>query len=326
MQDRGSREERFPHMIPNDEHELDRIKAEVRIADLAIKYGYQIDKRASCKTSFVLRHEAEASKIVVAVDSQDGHDIFFDVFNRASGSVLDFVMFRERCNLGRARQILRERLSGGSQPLKPVFKKPEPIERDLAHCFAAWQSFRPYSGGYLESRGLTPETIRLFSGQIRLDRRGNTVFAHRDLWWVLTGWEAKNTNWTGFSGGGCKSLFRCFVGVEDDNPRSIIVTESAIDAMSYWQVHKEPGLYLSFGGGISDAQKVQLRETFEEYDRSLVEIATDGDEQGEAYYQILNGLHAVYSRREGLRSMYSRRRPPEGYKDWNDVVRQRPAS
>lgn len=305
-------------MNDNDEYELDRMKAEIPIADLAIGYGYQLVKRDSCKTSLAFRCEARASKIIVATDIHDGHSIFFDIHHRASGSVLDFVMFVENCNLGRARKILREQLTGGSHPLKPTFRRPEAIEVDQAHLYAAWQTFRPYQGGYLESRGLAPETISLFSSQIRLDRRGNAVFRHSDIRGTLTGWEAKNRSWTGFSPGGRKSLFQCLVGQQTpDCPYAIIVAESAIDAMSYWQLEERPGLYLSFGGGLSEAQKTQLGELFDRWDMSVVLLATDNDEVGEQYASELESLVPLF---------YSRRRPPGGCKDWNDVLVKRPVA
>src|SRR5215469_14804347 len=86
--------------------ELEKFKIEISLAKLASSYGYELDRRESSRTSFVMRHQ-DGDKIVVATD-RDGHGIFFSVHNdRQYGSVIDFVKRKERVNLGQARQILR---------------------------------------------------------------------------------------------------------------------------------------------------------------------------------------------------------------------------
>src|SRR5215469_18893242 len=135
--------------------ELERIKREVSLQDLVLEYGYTLDRKSSCRTSYAFRNDAQGSKIVVATDKTDGHTVFFDVFHQTSGSVLDFVMHAEHCNLGRARYILRERLTGAARPLPARMKKPEPVEVSLVGLTASWQAYPGYCGSYLTRRGLT---------------------------------------------------------------------------------------------------------------------------------------------------------------------------
>src|SRR5215471_609273 len=68
--------------------ELERFKTEVNLAELAYSYGYELDRKESSRTSFVMRHQ-DGDKIVVATDT-DGHGIFFSIRDdRQHGSVID---------------------------------------------------------------------------------------------------------------------------------------------------------------------------------------------------------------------------------------------
>jgi hypothetical protein len=290
-------------MTPNEE--LEKFKSEINLAELAAAYGYELVRKESCKTSFVMKHPAEVSKIVVATDSKDGHSIFFDVHNRASGSVIDFVMYQEGVNLGNARKILRNYLNG-ERPAPVQLTRPEPTSRDQVHLFANWQAMRPYQGSYLEERGLSPETIAAFAEHIRTDRRGNTIFRH-DNEKGLSGWETKNTNFSGFSGAGKKALFIRQIGSLP--PDTIVIAESAIDAMSYYQLRPGNGLYLSFAGSMSQDQERLLNRIVSRYQESNVIIATDRDQKGNEYAEIIHRM-----RHDAVRAT-----PPIG-KDWNETL------
>jgi hypothetical protein len=308
-----------------DDDELDGFKRKINLAELAASYGYAVVRKESCKTSLVLVNPAAASKIVVATNSQNGHGMFFEVHGNAAGSVMDFVMYQEGCNLGKARVKLREYL-GQPRLNFPTgeFSKPQPTTRDRAQAAALWQKGQPYSGGYLEGRGLAVETIALFSGHIRLiaspdGKHHNIAFRHDDQT-GLTGWEVKNRGFTGFAGGGGKALFSCQIG-EEGPPGRIVICESAIDAMSYYQLSGKPGLYVSFAGGLSDVQKDLLRKLLTDNPQAKVVTATDADRDGEKYAVFISSLRPDAVRaRPGLND-----RPGVTYKDWNDVLMERPA-
>jgi hypothetical protein len=163
---------------------------------------------------------------------------------------------------------------------------------------------------YLEKRGLTAETISMFSERIRVDQRGNIVFRHDDLL-SMTGWEAKNKGFTGFSGGGRKALFGCKIGSPQKAPLPLLVlTESAIDAMSYYQLDPSPGFYLSFAGSMSPEQYNLLEYVLNRYADARIVAATDGDPQGEKFAEIICAI-----RPDAIRAA-----PPIG-KDWNDTLK-----
>lgn len=290
--------------------ELEYFKTHINLAEYAASRGYMLDKRESSRASLVMRH-SDGDKIVIAT-GDDSHGIFFSVKHQANGSILDFVMHRDSVNLGHARQILRN-LNSASFPTAPLvfIPKPKPVTHDRAAIMATWHSLRPYEGEYLQSRGLTPATITAFSESIRIEpNHKNVCFKHEDAFGV-TGWEVKNRTFTGFSTGGVKSFFVGRVGENpDDAPQRIVMSESALDGMSYYQADPRLGLYLSFAGALSPEQKTLLQKILTKYAGIPVITATDNDGQGDEYAAMI----------EKIRPDAIRARPPQG-KDWNDCIR-----
>jgi hypothetical protein len=300
--------------------ELEHFKTEINLAEFASSYDYELDRRESSRTSFVMRHQ-DGDKIVVATD-RDGHGIFFSVRDeKQHGSIIDFVKWKEGANLGQARQILR-RWEANPASFFPTAQKdqllrPNPVMHDCATIYTQWLRMKPYTRahgrGYLEKRGFTAETISTFSERIGIDQHGNIVFRHDDLLSV-TGWEVKNKGFTGFSGGGRKALFGCKVGSphRDASPL-LVVTESAIDAMSYYQLSPRQGFYLSFAGSMSPEQYDLLEYALNRYRDARIVAATDGDPQGEKFAEVICTI-----RPDAMRAA-----PPIG-KDWNDTLTECP--
>jgi hypothetical protein len=288
--------------------ELERFKQEISLVELASWYGYELVKTESSHASIAMKHP-DGDKIIVTTEA-DGHDVFFSVHGDHSGSVIDLVMFRENVNLGGARKVLRRCLMPGYLSSRSVIHyRPELASHDVG-LYGKWQKMRAYSGGYLEYRGLSVETIALFSKRIHLDERCNVAFRHDSLC-DLSGWELKNKGFTGFASGGRKGLFGCKIGTPGETP-VIVLAESAIDVMSYYQMRPLPGYYLSFGGGLSCEQIPLLKWVTNRYPVAQVLIATDADEQGEKYAAQIWQVRA-----DAVRD-----RPGRG-KDWNDVLNNR---
>jgi DNA primase len=287
--------------------ELERFKA-LNLGELAASYGYELNRRESSRSSLVMRH-ADGDKIIIAT-GEDGHAVFFSVHANASGSVIDFIMHREGGNLGYARKTLRAYVpSSFPTAHAPHIPKPNPIAHDRAALIAQWHRLNLYTGGYLESRGLTAATVAAFAERLRIDQRGNVVFRHDDRE-GLTGWEIKNKGFTGFASGGRKALFACRLGIaREDTPARLILAESALDAMSYHQLNPDAALVLSFGGGLSPEQETLLRYVLTQYQTAKVITATDADAGGDRYAALI----------EAIRPDAVRAQPPTG-KDWNDAL------
>ncbi len=239
--------------------ELHRFKSDIHFLHYAAdRYGYQRDRRESSVSSHVLRHPGTDDKIVVRKD-RDGHWTYFSVRDdRDHGTIVDFVQRRGRhSSLGSVRQELRSWL-GSARPLPDALDLPRrsaPVERrPVAEVFEAARV--AVTCDYLSARGLRRDTLAdpRFAGTWRLDARGNVLFAHRDESGELTGFEVKSRGFTGFAAGGTKSAWQSAVR---DSDCVLVVTESAIDALSYHQLHRgksEGDRYLSTAGAPSAAQ------------------------------------------------------------------------
>jgi hypothetical protein len=300
----------------NNLNEIERFKQEINLVEYAEVMGYVYDKKQSSKASAVLRKGSE--KIIIATD-KDGHGIYFNVGdNRDNGSIIDFIQNRNNMNLGEIRKVLRPWIGVSNQPVLRATKpapKPVATTRDRAAAVAAWEGLRPYSGDYLQAeRQLSAATVAAFSDRIRQDARGNVCFRHIDMDGV-TGYEIKNKGFTGFATGGEKAVFTCRIN-EDKPVSKVVVTESAIDAMSYHEMNGVEGegvVYFSFGGGMSDRQKQVLRDylTIEGLtDKAQVIAATDNDAAG---HEFASEIHKI--RPDALRHV------PNNGKDWNDMLK-----
>ncbi|MBF0098580.1 MAG: DUF3991 and TOPRIM domain-containing protein [Magnetococcales bacterium] len=292
--------------------ELERFKTEIHLAEVAASYGYALDQRESSRSSLVMRRTSDGDKIVVAT-APDGHGVYFSVRDATdNGSVIDFVMRRDGVTLGGARQTLRPWLATSSFSAAQRFSipKPAPIPRDQTNIIAQWHRLMPYRGGYLEGRGILSKTLAAFADHVRIDARGNVAFRHNDRSGV-TGWELKNKGFTGFAAGGRKSLFACRIGTvpPETHPR-LVISESAIDVMSFYQCDSTPGLFLSFAGALSPDQRTLLADVLARYPDAEIIAATDTDPDGEDFAALI----------QSLRPDARRARSPEG-KDWNDVLR-----
>lgn len=266
--------------------ELEKFKREISLVDFAQQeFNFQLIKKESSKAYFVLKNGDE--KIVVTRKNE--HDVYFNVKDSDRGSIVDFVKNRIGDNnekLVRVRQTLRPWAPDSKKPSlnKPTAApiRPISIPRDLGQVVADWKSMAPYSGKYLtETRKLDQRIIDAFD--VKQDKYGNACFKHLRPGEGVTGYEMKNKplpgsdeTFTCFSGGGEKALM---VGRLDALPISrIVVTESSIDALSYAQMHHQPGsLYVSVGGSTSDAQQAQLKHMFEGYPKAALLLATDND-------------------------------------------------
>jgi hypothetical protein len=300
--------------------ELHRFKTDIPLVQYAAeRYGYQRDRRESSVRSHVLRHPATDDKIVVHQDD-DGHWTYFSVRDgRDHGTIIDFVRQRgPHLSLGSIRQELRHWL-GTARPV-PEYGAP-PVRRESRRCPAdGFLAARPAdTSAYLASRGLHLETLRhpRLAGTWRIDARGNVLFVHRGEEDAITGFEIKNRGFTGFAPGGTKSAWQSALR---DGDRALVVTESAIDALSHSQLHPEARSttrYLSTAGQPSPSQMDLLDRIFARlpFDTTVV-AAVDSDAAGR---ELANRIRALA---HGHARLAFRRDAPERGKDWNEVLQR----
>lgn len=299
--------------------ELSRFKTDINLVEYAESQGYSIDKKESSRASKVMRRDDD--KIVVATDA-DGHGIFFSVRDDSdSGTIIDFVQKRLHLSLGHVRKELRPWTTGtGSPSYRPVSSlaeraKPISSNADRRQVLAAWMRMKPLDGKhvYLErERQLTPQILSdvRFAGMVRVDARDNAVFPHYDSE-GLAGYELKNHDFTGFSTGGTKAVWH---SANLNDADTVVIVESAIDALSHAQIFGGQNAYLSTGGAMSEHQRNTVRGLLAQAISrgAVIVIGTDNDDAGADIATQLGGLMPLGSQ--------AQRQVPEA-KDWNDQMR-----
>ena len=299
---------------PSEATELERFKREINLAEFAETLGYILDSKESSRSSLVMRREADDDKIIIGTSPQ-GHGVYFSVRdNTDNGTIIDFIQRREGLNLGQVRQVLRRYTAKPPSFSFPI-ARPIPIPPDRQGLIAEvlgmqYGTNHPY---LIQKRGLKPEIMQddRFRTQIKTDYRGNAIFPHRDRDGI-TGYEIKNQGFTGFSQGGEKALWY------SENlaaARNVIVTESAIDALSHAQLAGDRELaYISIGGTLSPKQLEMMMALIGKLSvrGAILTIGTDNDEGGERFYLQIREL--------ALNPDEIQREHPKA-KDWNDDLR-----
>jgi hypothetical protein len=292
--------------------ELERFKTEIDLREFAASLGFAIDPRRTCRSEAVMKLD-QRDTLVISRDT-DGHYIYFSLKGGHSGTVIDLARVYVSPNFGEIRKALR-RFAGAEIPATlPALQK---TTRDLDQVARDWHAAGDYAGyAWLEGERAIPSGLLMsarFEGCLKVDGRGNVLFAHRNLEDRLCGFEKKNRGFTGFSGGGekglgCSNAFPC--------DRRIVLAESFIDMLSYAALFPdERARYASFGGGLSPKQPELIRAHILALPRSSeVVVATDGDDAGEQFAQTIRSLCDGYA--------FLEQRPALG--DWNDVLRRNP--
>ena len=297
--------------------ELEKFKTQINLVEYAQSQGYQYISQKSSRNSAVLAHE-NGDKIVVATDT-DGHGIYFSVKDDSdNGTIIDFVQNRSSVGLKQVRKELRNwNQLPRTQPAKSISRdKPQPISRDRYQIIKAVSRFKVVQEhDYLEKRGISQSILQSdrFMGTVAIDRYGNAIFPHYDKDGI-TGFTAKNENYTGFSKGGTKALWQ---SQPNESDRRLVIVESAIDAMSYHQLKSQENphtRYISTGGTISSSQLDLIKTAMADMTRlgGEIVIATDNDVAG-------NKLAQTLSKKAPSQSKISRDIPSKG-KDWNEIL------
>lgn len=302
---------------PEDRYELDRFKRDIDLSAFAASRGYELDRRESSASCRVMRHRQTNDKIIIG-KAKDGHWQYFSVRDRDdNGSIVDFVQHRDRASLGEVRRELRE-WTHTERPLPAFTLKPiEPVTKDRAAvALAIARAALVESHPYLESRGLTRETLSSprFRGTWREGDSAyrNVLFLHHDAQ-GLCGFEIKNAGgFTGFAKGGEKGLWSSVTTPRDSR---LVVSESAIDALSYHQVNPHPRTrYVSFAGQLNERQPALIVQAISWLPPgSTVVAATDKDRDGGQFALRIQGICA-----QAPHVRFERHAPTLGKKDWND--------
>lgn len=308
----------------NSDIELEAFKREIDLRQFAVSLGYEVDRQGSWRGSTVLRRGGD--KIVVKRNG-NGHYVFFSVReDEDHGTIIDFVERRQNLSLGAVRKVLRPWIGRPAIPMQ--FPALEPTSSDRMRVECAYRGMAEVSRyPYLEQDRCLPAGVLWsprFGGRMRMDSRGNTVFPHFDAA-GLCGYEIKNRGFTGFAAGGEKGLWFSHTRRDD---RRLILTESAIDALSYAALFpdaKDQTRYASLGGKPSRRQMGLLQAIIAELPETAEIVAAfDADLAGRRLAAEIRQIVAdVACRKERTDLIFKSHLPTQEGEDWNIVLQNR---
>jgi hypothetical protein len=299
--------------------ELESFKTSIDLRAYAASQGYELDRKESWRGSAVMRH-ASGDKVIIKRDA-DGHYVYFSVRDEADhGTIIDFAQHRLRLSFGDLRKELRPWIGKKTEvlPYPPLVAGPkDPMGVERAYAQMQDATHHPY----LESERAIPAALlqsERFAGRVRVDARGNAVFPHFDRD-GLCGFEIKNRGFTGFASGGSKGLW---LSQETPKDNRLAFCESAIDALSYAVLFPDDRTrYASLGGQLSPQQCELMRAGAAGMPTNAKIIAaTDADEPGGKLADNIREAVGLTGRDDLIFILHQ----PDGFKDWNDQLRNRP--
>jgi Toprim-like/Protein of unknown function (DUF3991) len=300
--------------------ELEKFKTQIDLRQYVLASGYYEDKKESSKVWRVFRHRGMDDKVIVHLGSRNHKDhwVYTSTKHGDHGTIIDFVQNRSFMRLGAIRKELRPWIGKPPVPV-PDFPPPVRIPKDrllVENRYGKMQDALRHP--YLENERALPADLlgsARFAGRIRIDSRGNAVFPHFDTY-GLCGYEIKNKGFTSFAPGGTNGLW---LSRQESSDTSLIICESAIDALSYAVLFPDQRCrYASIGGNMSPAQPALITEAAGDMPRDAkIVAAMDTDENGGKLADVV--CEAVRATgREDLTYLF---RQPRGFKDWNDQLR-----
>lgn len=283
--------------------DFDDYKQQIDLVDFAQRlYGFRINAKKSTKRHVVLIGAGKDERIIVSRNQNSGHHWYFNPHDdRDKGTVIDFVLQREEGNWQQVLQVLEQYMDNAAIPLEASFQIQAsiPVDGVLPHF-----DLLPFDNrAYLHQRGISDTTIDdpLFLDRIHNVAGGkkglafvNTAFSCYNLSGQLLGLEVKNVNYTGHALHSRKSE-ACWMSRYQDLSTPIaemVITESAIDGLSYHQLHppSEDRIYISSGGALVSGQIQLIQGLIHRLKPRKVILAMDNDLAGIRYNLLLLGI------------------------------------
>jgi hypothetical protein len=292
--------------------------------------GFTLDRAESSENSFKLRRGGEILIVHMSEGAEEwgsqgvwGYKNVLDPDDK--GTIVDYLQNRNggRANfsLGHVKKRVRGHAVMSPKPLRGSFVPgmPHPVgiraPRNLSLVAERWNEARGVWGlpHYLESRGITAQTVAAYASALRMDRKGNVLFGHTNQNGEIVGYEIVGPEFKGFAKGGVRLL--CRLGpVEGVEPVKIALTESGVDALSLAQlVGRRDALFCSTGGALSAHTVSQVERLAGKYPAAEILLGFDNDEEGEAFAAKIE---------KALTGRGSVRRLVPKAKDWNEQLTQ----
>ena len=299
----------------------------IDLVQYAVSRGFSVDRRASSKSSIVVRHSC-GDKLIISRDPS-GTYFYFNAKGNDYGTIIDLVQSLDGGSIGDVRKTLR-----GYKPSATITNNPSVMQtvvyrqaKDHLAVKNAWQNAQDLKcrNSYLTDYRSIPESVYLdgkFAGRFRVDVRGNILAAHHDRD-GLCGFEMKNgtkekTTFTGFSPGGTKGLFFSKSSLDD---RIVVLTETFIDALSVATITGVSGRrFFSLGCHPSPSQMELLESAISKLaDGTIVEMRFDHDAGGSKLADKVSA--EILAKATNLESFVFLR-PLKVGADWNDFLQE----
>ena len=284
-------------------YSFDQFRQRISITELAIANGYVLNRGKGLKWP-VLEH-ANGDRIIIVNPGSPGNQGYFNPKDdRDRGTLIQFVQYRlgvlfqrdyELSQMDNINQILygwlnipyKDKLAMHRCSLPSAYG---PKVTEIQFSATLLRPLRDQR--FLRSRGIDPATLDAdcFKGSILECTFGESVqvaFPYRQhINGIIVGAEVRNTHVKRHMAGTKRSSSVWVSNIPAQTSR-VVICESAIDCLSYYQLKGKPGdVYVSFGGTITPGQMVCVNDMVKEMtkDRAFkMIIAVDNDEAGMGY-------------------------------------------
>lgn len=286
-------------------YDFDYFKSNVSIIQIAESLGYTFNPKKGKTKSLEYRHPDYQNVIISNLNHINGQRYFTRNVDQDRGSVIDFVKHRlDRFNI---------RYDSEWEGVRKVLADYAQIPFNLNqwknnHSIANTGAKSFDTKGYIinkaklsdltyliHHRKLSEDTISNFLPFIVTIKKISTKPAYTNIGFpyfkpgetTIKGMEIVNYNWKQHAAGSDKTNVAWIAtpGSEGTLITDIYFSESAIDAMSYFELHKNSvhnanAVFISTGGAVSENQ---IKNTFDHYPHATVHTIFDNDLAGHLY-------------------------------------------
>jgi hypothetical protein len=285
------------------QYSFSELRSKISIIELAIANGYVLNRSKGMKWP-VLESNSGDKIIIVNPSSSSNQGYFNPNDDQDKGTLINFVgnrlgdIFPQDHSLSREQNInrvlhqwlnlpFRERLA--STKIMSLSRHGEVVEESI--FFPA--VLKPLKDmNYLKSRGIAESTLKsaTFHGKILQCRIGNfcnIAFPYQEtIDGKFVGAEVRNHQFKRHLRGSLRTS-SVWVSNIPAQVKRLIICESAIDCLSYFQIKGEiEDVYISIGGSITNGQLQSICKMVEQLPKDStfrVKIAVDYDKMGKEY-------------------------------------------
>lgn len=284
-------------------------RSTISIIEIATANGYTIDKSSGLKWP-VLENEVLGDKIIIVNAKNPANQGYWNAHNdKDRGTLINFV--ENRLGSLFPHNSLKSDISNVNAILYSFLNLPPPERKGLRRFakkisnnkvtsfFKLPEGLRPLDNPeYLLQRGISKNTLAAFQAVIKNVKSGptnsfdNIAFPYFDKVGNIVGFEVRNKRFKKMEPGSNRSIAVWHSKVPTNHLEKVILTESPIDALSYFQLKGKEypvqnTLYVAFGGSVAKGQLDTVQAIVSGNSKKKNDIvfvsAVDNDKQGRAY-------------------------------------------